>query len=497
MTTGPVTTGPVTTGPVTTRPVTTRPVTTRPVTTRPVPCREVSGHAAGALARRTSDVPRYFIEAIEIRGNKKTRDAVIQAALRVRAGERLRVDDPRFVVSRYRILALGFFSDVRLRLKKGSRRGNVILVVRVKERGTIVLSDVFLGVSEATRAWGGLGLAEKNFLGRGIALEGAFVLGADPDVERGRIQQAYWARLRAPWGGGPLELSASFLYLRGSEFFRQSGPEGRASPSDFLSTPYQRIGGTVGVGFDIGRWVRMQVDYRGEAITSSIPAGAVWRRPDGRRQPIRFDIESGDSVLSLISAAMEYDSRSDPILPSDGSLLRITADLSTRLFGSNYSYVKLSVNYRRYFSLPWGHVVALGIFGGVIFGEAPFFEKFFIGDLSDLVPGRSLGLNFSTLPSRDAFGTNIDGKRYESLAFMPTVEYSIPWFRGGDFAYAGDFFVRAGIFFLGSKDDLRVRDRPLSESIPVDLTIDAGLRLDTRVGIFRVSIGNGLGRIPF
>ena len=33
--------------------------------------------------------------------------------------------------------------------------------------------------------------------------------------------------------------------------------------------------------------------------------------------------------------------------------------------------------------------------------------------------------------------------------------------------------------------------------MPIDLTADLGLRLDTYIGIFTLSIANGLGRIPF
>ncbi len=78
-----------------------------------------------------------------------------------------------------------------------------------------------------------------------------------------------------------------------------------------------------------------------------------------------------------------------------------------------------------------------------------------------------------------------------------SVEYIVPWFRGGTFAYGGDFFLRVGLIFLTSRDELKMRDRALSEAIPIDLTVDAGLRLDTQIGIFRFSIGNLLGRIPF
>lgn len=459
----------------------------------------LAGHAVQA---RTSpadpQAPRYLIEGVEIHGNHKTRDHVIRRALRVSPGEHLSVDDPRFDVSRFRLLSLGHFSDVRLRLRKGGARGRVVLVVEVVERGTIVLTDLFLGTSEATAAWGGFGLAEKNFLGRGIGLEGAFVLGANPVVKGGELQQAYWLRTTVPrLAGGPLALTASFLYVNGNEFFRQSGPSSSSDPKDFLSIRYRRAGGTLGAGFDLARYTRLHFDYRGEFVRSEVPLGAVRHAADGWTVPIDFDIANGASHLSNVRVLLERDTRSDPVVPERGSLLTLTGEVSSRVLGSSYDYFKLSASYRHFFPLRWGHVFALQVFGGALFGEAPFFDKFFIADLNDLLPSRALGLNFSTLPSRNIFRTSIDEKRYEELAARLSVEYIVPWFRGGRWFYAGDFFLNAGVIFLASRAELKVRDRPLAEQIPVDLTLDAGLRLDTHFGIFRFSIGNALGRIPF
>ena len=42
-----------------------------------------------------------------------------------------------------------------------------------------------------------------------------------------------------------------------------------------------------------------------------------------------------------------------------------------------------------------------------------------------------------------------------------------------------------------------MRDADLGSAMPIDLTADLGLRLDTYIGIFTLSIANGLGRIPF
>jgi outer membrane protein assembly factor BamA len=454
---------------------------------------------AGASAEAPSIAPTYVIEDIQIRGNSKTKSHIIRRALRVSSGERLSVEDPRFELSRYRVLSLGFFSDVRLKLEKGSSRGKVILVVEVVERGTIILTELFLGTSEATKAWGGIGVAETNFLGRGITLEGAFVLGSDPEVERGDIQQSYrlHASTRRLWKL-PISVSGTFLYLDGSEFFRRSGPDDSSDPADFLSIRYRRIGATLGVGFDLARYTRMYVDYRGEAVRSEVPQGAV--RQDStslRSEPIKFGITNGDSVLSVLALTVERDTRSDPVLPQRGSLLSLSGETSSGIIGSGYDYFKLSARYDVFFPVRWGHVISAQVRGGVLFGEAPFFEKFFIGDFNDLVPSRALGLNFSTLPSRDIFDTAIDSKRYEEIALRISGEYIIPWFRGGRWLYGGDFFLNVGFILLTSADELRIRDRSLAESIPVDLTLDAGLRLDTRIGIFRFSIGNALGRIPF
>ena len=443
-------------------------------------------------------MPIYLIEAVRVEGNDKTRDWVILHALLVGPGEQLSVDDPRFEISRLRILGMGYFSDVRLELKKGSARGRVILVIKVTERNTIVLTDFFFGSSEATTLWGGLGLAETNLLGRGISLSGAFVLGSDPEVDLAGVQQSYLLQLGASRiAGTSLSITGSVGVVDGSDFFRRSGLDDSGDPTNFLSIRYQRVGGSVGMGFDLVRMVRMYVDYRVEYIHADLPNGAVNTRPDGTTRPIAFGVKDGGSMLSLLGLSVEWDTRSDPVLPHRGTLLSISADFSSSLIGSGYDFFKLRALLKHYVPVKWGHVLSLQLVAGVVFGDAPFFEKFFVGDFNDLVPSRNLRLNFSTLPSRDIFGTSIDNKRYEEFALRASLEYIIPWFRGGRFFYSGDFFVNAGVLMLTSKEELKVRDEDLSASIPVDLTLNAGLRLDTYIGVFSLSLGNALGRIPF
>ena len=61
--------------------------------------------------------------------------------------------------------------------------------------------------------------------------------------------------------------------------------------------------------------------------------------------------------------------------------------------------------------------------------------------------------------------------------------------------YGGDLFFGVGLWGLGEAADLRARDASLGDSIPIDLYADAGLRIDTDLGIFELTISNALGRL--
>jgi hypothetical protein len=75
------------------------------------------------------------------------------------------------------------------------------------------------------------------------------------------------------------------------------------------------------------------------------------------------------------------------------------------------------------------------------------------------------------------------------------VEYSVSLFRKRFHVYGGDLFFGGGLWALATTDDLASRDRPLWDALPVDLVLDAGLRIDTEIGVFELTVANALGRI--
>ena len=69
--------------------------------------------------------PRYTIERVAIRGNRKTEASLILGEIGLRQGDTVSASDPRVEAARYRLLALGYFLDARLSVTRGAKRGRL------------------------------------------------------------------------------------------------------------------------------------------------------------------------------------------------------------------------------------------------------------------------------------------------------------------------------------------------------------------------------------
>ena len=438
--------------------------------------------------------PRYVIDDVLVRGNHKTEKSIITAevaALGLVQGAAVDASDPRVEALRYRLLALGYFLDVQLSVTRGASRGGVVLVIAVEERGTIVINELFPSTSAATAFWGGADVSETNFLGRGINLGGGFVASTTPVVTGAHNGLGLRLRAAVPPIGGPygLSLSATGLYNDGSEFYRVSGADTDPNPANFVASRVKRAGGVLGLSKDFRSRLHAGLDFRQEAVTADLPS-------PGAAPGVDFMIEPGASRVGTVAATIDLDTRSDPILPRSGMRIALSLEAATGLLGSSYEYVKTVADAAFYWPMPRGHALGLHLFGGGIVGDPPYFDRFFVGDLNLLLPRRALGINFSTL-SRDLLDTTIAHHRYDQYAARVLVEYAVPIWRRKGFIYGGDAFVAAGLFGMASVGDFRPPGTSGFHSLPIDLTGDLGIRLDTYVGIFTISIANAISRTSF
>jgi outer membrane protein assembly factor BamA len=186
-------------------------------------------------------------------------------------------------------------------------------------------------------------------------------------------------------------------------------------------------------------------------------------------------------------------------LPTRGWFTQFTAEAGLKALGSDYDYQRFDVQASGWWRLPIAqHVLRLELFAGTISGDAPFFEQYYVGDFSDFLPGRLLGMNVDRRPPPNFLNTQIVEVRYGKYAAKLGGEYRIPLYRGYRSVFGIDLFASAGVYAVASQREI---DQPAPgytsfAKVPIDLTANLGLRMDTSAGGFTFAFSNVLGFIP-
>jgi outer membrane protein insertion porin family len=464
----------------------------------------------------------YFFEGVKIRGNTSTSDEVIKQFIPFEKGDPFDVNDPSVERIRWRLLGTGWFNDVRLSLEKGLKRGWIVLVIEVEERNTLIINRVVAGISQEVKQhmknekeryslepYAGIGVAETNLFGLGIetAISGVY------SPSQGGADLLYSDPTRL---GAGFNLDGHFFYVHGREFFGGYDSTTAVDKSESCDNSdtkeecqqdreanaavvrYDRFSFSLGTGHDITSTLRYSIGWQGEIVNvTSMPEAASMSRGS---EPgfIDFHIEDGESFVSTLYFALIFDRRDDPPFPSRGQLIRLDARIGASWIGSSYDFSRFEGSFRHWQPLPWGHVLSIGLYLGAIYKDAPFFYRFYVADLCDLIPKRTLELNLDHRGPPNFFGTSIEVMRREELAGKIDLEYNMPLHRGGGGLRGLDAYARVGLYSLASWDDLRYAIRGYNglSRIPIDFTFDVGVRADTSMGIFTFGFSTILGFLP-
>lgn len=439
-----------------------------------------------------------LVERIDISGNVSTAPRLITRVIPIKAGTWVPIDDRRFRHIRYKVLALGYFREVRVKLAKGSARGRIIIRVAVKERGTIVLNQLLFGTSRATPWWAGIDLSERNFVGSGIAVGGGFVVAGEGPINNATGQYAFSLHVGDPSIlGSRYGAHGNMLHIDASEPYRVRGELSDGAPDNFDSFSYTRTGVVAGTSIRLTSLSQLTLDGRVERVRATTPDLPVRETPDGDLQPIDLALRPGISRVVTLALGFERDTRPDPVLPYSGNKLAVLGEVGGRWFGSDYDYATVLARYEHWWPLGTiQHVLSLHLTGGLVLGDAPRFDRLHVADLNRLLTPRALGLVVSTAPTPNLFNTNADRTTYGEVGGAVEMQYTYRLFRSRKHVYGGDLFFGLGLWALGNRDDVLTRDRSVLRSFPVDILIDAGLRLDTEIGIFELTFANALGRVP-
>jgi outer membrane protein insertion porin family len=458
---------------------------------------------AAAETKAVGAKVKYTLEGIELRGNTRTSARVVLRYVKFHAGDVLDVDDPELELVRYRLLGTGFFSSVLLSLRKGKERGSAVLVIDVVERNTLVLQNLWLGIaadedtagnSKPQSAFFGAQVAETNLLGSGITVGAGIGVAADQVTLRARFFDP--AFLGTGWSA-----SLNALYTDARDFFGnrdvrfETSDPGLREVTDYAVVAYRRIGASLGTGHDLGLTTQLALDYRIEGIEATVPRIASHVRGQ-TREPIQIPILPGKSALSALRATLSYDTRDLPFLTTRGVFAQ--AQVTAGIPPSSYSFARIELSYQQWWTLPWKHVLKLEAFAGGIAGDAPFFEKFYVGDFTDLLPDRVLDLAPDRRQPPNYLETDIIEVRYGDFAARLEAEYRVPIYSGKGSIYGVDLFARAGLYGVATRREFT--DPPTgyqgAARAPIDLTYNVGLRVDTSVGGITIAFSNLLGLLP-
>src|SRR5262245_2431534 len=444
--------------------------------------------------------PVVQIEQIDVIGNTATQAEVVRRALPIRVGDVLHASDKRLREARFRVLALGFFRDVALAIRRGSQRGQVVVELRVVERGTLVLNRLWFGTTDLSPWWLGADVGDRNLLGLGIAVGGGFIYAHQADLARSRDQYAAELRLADPSvRGTPWGASWAMTLVRGSEPYRVSGTSGDTAPAYLDAFRYRRFGVRAGATYNVSAPTRLSTSLRAEVVQSSLPVAPTRIfPPDDIAIAVDLHLDPGSSRVVTASFGFDRDTRPDPVLPHAGSRVLASVELGSTLLGGSYDFATLFGAYEHYWPLRGEkHAIAVKLAGGVVVGDAPRFDRIHSADVDRMLTPRAVGLVLSTAAPLAILGTRAEKPTYGDLGGTATVEYAVRLFRfsGERRVYGGDLFFGTGLWGLAERQDLRARDAGLYESLPIDLYLDAGVRVDTDIGTFELTIANALGRL--
>lgn len=396
--------------------------------------------------------PRTYVERIEIHGNMRTLDTVIRREFRLAEGDSFNTQ--KLERSRQRIRALGFFSNVEVEQRPGSREGRTIIDVEVEETSTGELS-LGAGFSGTENFIGELSIRERNLLGRGQDLRLRLsVSSLTQQIDLSFTEPFFMNR----------DVSAGIdLFTRQQDLQFQSG-------FDQSSTGFG-----LRFGFAISEFLRVGTRYsfRRDRIGNVSPFAS------------RFVIaQQGAEVISSVGYSLLYDITDDALVPTNGYRVILSQDLAG--LGGTVKNLRSSISFDWYKPIWKDFVAKLALTEGYIMGigeDVKLNNRFFIGGDSfrGFEPG---GIGPRDINTGDALGGN--------LYYVGEAEINFPFGPASDLGVRGAFYINAG-----SLVDVDDKGAGIVDKGAIRVTAGVGISWRSPFGPIRIDFAKAVRKQDF
>ncbi|MCF8144483.1 MAG: outer membrane protein assembly factor BamA [Deltaproteobacteria bacterium] len=381
-------------------------------------------------------------ERIAISGNTVTRDKVIRRELKVIEGEYF--SGQGLKESTANLNRLGFFEDVQMETKKGSRDDLMKLDVKVKERGTRTFS-VGAGYSSAYSGFVMFEIADENFLGYGQKLMAAARIGGK--------NTEFDIRFVEPWLFDTRWSFGADLYKWDQEY-----------------TDYSRD--AMGVALNLGYPLDFIDDYTRALIRYDYDNSRIYEVQE-TSGPL-FDMK-GRNVTSSAALIFKRDSRDHLWNTTKGSINELSGQYAG--LGGDEQFIKYKARTAWFFPMFWETVFMVQGRWGYIQdrGKLSVFQKFFLGGINTM-----RGFDYESISPVDSNGYRVGG----TGMMVYNLEYRFPVLK------------EQGVVGLVFFDTGNVFDSDYDQPWSFDLkkSAGAGVRWYSPIGPLRLEYGWNLDR---
>ncbi len=305
--------------------------------------------------------PPVYIERIHVRGNTKTRDAVIRREFRISEGDlynQSRIEDGRALTTQ-----LGYFERVDVSEEQGGARDQIVLNVEVTEKPTGTF-QVGAGFSSLESFIITAQVQQQNLFGRGQTL--------GLNLQLSGIRQQIELNFVEPWFLGS-EWSLGF------GFFKRI--------RDFASFRQDSTGANITAGHPLfNPRFRVFVRYEFENVIISQPRGnlvGVGGQLRDTFSNIFIANAFRDGITSSLRFTINWDSRDNRLATTGGIFANYGIQVADKFLGSDNTFVRQTAFARFYKRVIGPLVFKVNTEIGLITSRklVPVFERFYLGGI--------------------------------------------------------------------------------------------------------------------
>ncbi len=305
--------------------------------------------------------PLVYIQRLHVRGNTKTRDAVIRREFRLSEGDlynQTKLEDGRALVNQ-----LGYFERVDVSEEEGTARDQMVINVEVAEKPTGTF-QVGAGFSSLESFIVTAQIQQQNLFGRGQSL--------GLNLQVSGIRQQIDLNFVEPWFLGS-EWSLGFgIFKRIRDFrdFRQDSTGANLTTGHPLFNPRFRI------------FVR----YEFENVKISQPRGSllgVGGELANTFSNIFIADAFRDGITSSLRFTLNWDSRDNRLSTTGGVFANYAVQVADQYLGSDNTFIRQTA-FARFYKKAFGPVIfKVNAEMGLLTSrkKVPVFERFYLGGI--------------------------------------------------------------------------------------------------------------------